>query len=104
MARFAVIEQPDATLSPSAPMVLLREVASRLQAQVKQKTQAVNRLHNLLARVFPELATLTRDVAVGWVLRLLETYPTAERIAKAHLTSLEKIPFLPQAKVEALHL
>src|SRR5262249_35288995 len=54
---------------------------------------------NLLARVFPELATLTKDVAVGWVLQLLET----ERIAKAHLTSLEKIPFLPQEKVEALH-
>src|SRR3984885_16346489 len=58
MARFAVVEQPDATLSPSASMVLLREVAGRLQAQVKQKTQAINRLHNLLARVFPELAPL----------------------------------------------
>ena len=103
MARFAVVEQPDATPSSSDSMLLLREVASRLQAQVKQKTQAVNRLHNLLARVFPELATLTQDIAVGWVLRLLETYPTAERIAEAHLTSLEKIPFLPTAKVEALH-
>src|SRR5262245_24214355 len=103
MARFAVVEQPAATPSSSDSMLLLREVASRLQAQVKQKTQAVNRLHNLLARVFPELATLTQDIAVGWVLRLLETYPTAERIAEAHLTSLEKIPFLPQEKVEALH-
>jgi transposase len=103
MARFAVVEQPDATPSSSDSMLLLREVASRLQAQVKQKTQAVNRLHNLLARVFPELATLTQDIAVGWVLRLLETYPTAERIAEAPLTSLEKIPFLPQEKVEALH-
>ncbi len=52
---------------------------------------------------FPELATLTQDIAVGWVLRLLETYPTAERIAKAHLTSLKKIPFSPPEKVEALH-
>ena len=50
-------------------MVLLREVAGRLQAKVKQTTQAINRLHNLLARVFPELATLTDDIAAGWVLR-----------------------------------
>jgi transposase len=103
MARFAVVEQPEATLSPSAPMVLLREVAGRLQAQVKQKTQAINRLHNLLARVFPELATLTNDISAGWVLRLLDKYPTAQRIAQAHRATLEKIPHLSGEQAEALH-
>jgi hypothetical protein len=68
------------------------EVAGRLQAKVKQSTQAINRLHNLLARVFPELATLTDDVATGWVLQMLDKYPTAERIAQARLQSLHKIP------------
>jgi len=94
MARFAIVEQPPATPAPSATMIALHEVAGRLQARVKQTTQAVNRLHNLLARCFPELATLTDDIAAGWVLCLLEKYPTAERIAAAHLTSLEKIPYL----------
>src|SRR6202163_1481361 len=103
MARFAVVEQPDATLSPSAPMVLLREVARRLQAQVKQKTQGINRLPNLLARVFPELATLTDDVSAGWVLRLLDKYPTAHRIAQAHRATLEKIPHLSGEQAEAVH-
>ena len=84
-------------------MILLREVAGRLQAQVKQTTQAINRLHNLLARVFPELATLTDDIAAGWVLRLLDKYPTAQRIAQAHLASLEKIPYLSGEQAEALH-
>src|SRR5271169_6736216 len=87
MARFAIVEQPPATPAPSAPMIALHEVAGRLQARVKQTTQAVNRLHNLLARCFPELATLTDDIAVGWVLSLLEKYATAERIAAAHLAS-----------------
>ncbi|MGZ3489033.1 MAG: IS110 family transposase [Isosphaeraceae bacterium] len=103
MARFAVVELPAATPSPSTPMVLLREVAGRLQAQVKQTTQAINRLHNLLARAFPELATLTDDLAAGWVLRLLDKYPTAERIAQAHRATLEKIPYLPHEQAEALH-
>jgi hypothetical protein len=94
MARFAIVEQPPATPAPSAAMIALHEVAGRLQARVKQTTQAVNRLHNLLARCFPELATLTDDIAAGWVLCLLENYPTAERIAAAHLASLEKIPYL----------
>jgi transposase len=103
MARFAVVEQPDATPAPTTPMILLKEVVGRLQAQVKQTTQAVNRLHNLLARVFPELATLTDDLAAGWVLRLLTKYPTAERIAVARLTSLEKIPHLSREQAQALH-
>jgi transposase len=103
MARFALVEQPQATPAPSAPMVLLREVASRLQARVKQTTQAINRLHNLLARTFPELATLTEDISTGWVLRLLDKYPTAERIAQAHRNSLEKIPYLSSDQAEAVH-
>jgi hypothetical protein len=103
MARFAVVEQPDATPAPSEPMILLREIAGRLQAQVKQTTRAINRLHNLLARVFPELATLTEDIGVGWVLKLLDKYPTAERIAAAHRSSLEKIPYLSAEQAEALH-
>jgi transposase len=103
MARFAIVEQPNATPVSSPEMNLLREVAGRLQAQVKQTTQAVNRLHNLLARVFPELATLTEDIAAGWVLRLLDQYPSAERIAAAHRASLEKIPHLSREQAQALH-
>jgi len=103
MARFAVVEQPHATLPLPPALALLREVAGRLQAQVKQTTQAVNRLHNLLARVFPELAVITKDVAAAWVLQLLDKYPTAPRVAQARLSSLEKIPFAPPDKVKRLH-
>jgi transposase len=103
MARFAVVELPQATPAVAAPMVLLREIAGRLQAQVKQTTRAINRLHNLLARVFPELATLTDDFAAGWVLHLLDHYPTAPKIAQARLPSLEKIPYLPSDKAPLIH-
>ncbi len=103
MARFAVVEQPPATLPQPDTMMMLREIASRLQAQVKQSTRAINRLHNLLARVFPELAPVTPDVAASWVLKLLDKYPTAPRIAQARLSSLEKIPFAPPEKIKKLH-
>jgi hypothetical protein len=49
------------------------------------------------------LATLTDDLAASWVLRLLDKYPTAERLAQARLGSLEKIPHLPHDKAAALH-
>lgn len=102
MARFAIVEQPRATCVVSPQLVLLREVAGRLQAQVKQSTQAINRLHNLLARVFPELATLANDFSAAWVLQLLDQYPSAERIGQARPTSLEKIPYLPADQVQPL--
>jgi transposase len=103
MARFAVVEQPPATPAPTPQMILLREVAGRLQAQVKQTTQATNRLHNLLARVFPELATLADDIAAGWVLHLLDKYPSPERLGQARLASIQKIPYLPADQAEPLH-
>jgi transposase len=103
MARFAVVELPGPTPAVPPPLALLREICSRLQAQVKQTTQAVNRLHNLLARVFPELATLADDFSAAWLLHLLDRYPTAERIAHAHRNSLEQIPYLPKDQAEPLH-
>jgi transposase len=103
MARFAVVEEPQSTPPLPPTLTMLREIAGRLQAQVKQCTQAVNRLHNVLARVFPELATITKNVATAWVLELLDKYPTAPRVAQARLSSLEKIAFAPPDKVKELH-
>ena len=104
MARFAVVELPPATAPTASAMILLREVAGRLQAKVKQSTQAINRLHNLLARVFPELATLTDDITAAWVLDLLDKYPTAQRIAQARLATLQKIPYLAEELAQQVHL
>jgi transposase len=104
MARFAIVEQPIATAATAPQMLVLREVAGRLQAKVKQSTQAINRLHNLLARVFPELATLTDDITTAWVLGLLDKYPTAQRIAQARLASLQKIPYFAPEMAEQVYL
>jgi transposase len=104
MARFAVVELPGATAPITPAMTMLREVAGRLQAKVRQSTQAINRLHNLLARVFPELAHLTDDITASWALRLLDKFPSAQRIGQARLSTLQKIPYLPPELAEQIHL
>jgi transposase len=103
MARFAVAEQPPPSPAASDEMYLLREIASRLQAAVKDTTRACNRLHNLLARVFPELATIHSDLTVGWVLALLKKYPTPQQLASARLSSVNKLPYVNAAVAQKLH-
>jgi len=98
MARFGVVEQPPETLGVSDEMYLLREVTSRLQGQVKDATRSINRLHNVLARVFPELATIVANVSAASVLTMLRKYPTPQRIAQARMASLTKIPYLTTKK------
>src|SRR5262245_55649197 len=51
-ARYAVSERPAATAVPSPPLRVLRQVAARLQAAVRQRTRAINQLHQLLALTF----------------------------------------------------
>ncbi|MCO6455046.1 MAG: IS110 family transposase [Pirellulaceae bacterium] len=94
LARFAVIERPRETRETPTAFYALREVASRLESQSRQCGRCLNQLHNLLSRVFPELSVLVFDLAASWVLRLLNKYPTPEKLARAHLDSLKAIPYL----------
>jgi hypothetical protein len=98
MARYAVVERPESTPDVPQEFLILKETAARLEARVKQSTRLVNQLHNLLARVFPELATVAPKLSAGWVLELLRKYPTPERIARARLASLTAVPYLTESK------
>jgi transposase len=92
-ARYAVVECPPATPGTPPEFIALREVVSQLESQTRQTTRLLCQLHNLLARVFPELATLVRDISSCWLLELLSRYPAPARIARARKESLESIPY-----------
>jgi transposase len=102
VARYAVVEAPPATAAAASEILALREVASWLQSQATDCTRATNQLHNLLARVFPELATLTKNIAGAGILRLLSKYPTPEHIARARFESLQRIPHVKPELAERL--
>jgi transposase len=101
-ARYALGERPAATPMPPAPLRVLRQVATRLQAAVRQRTRLVNQLHQLLASAFPELALAVQDISLGWVLELVHRYPTAALLAAAGPDDLAAIPYLPDGQVTAL--
>lgn len=102
-ARFGVVERPPGTRETPLEFVQLRDLAGVLASMRKQLTRHINQLHNYLARVFPELTLLASNFSAHWVLTLLEKYPTAERIAAARLSSLEKLPYIDAARATQLH-
>jgi transposase len=97
-ARFALVEKPAATADVPAAHYQLREIVQRLEAQTRQATRLTNQLHNLLARVFPELALEASDLKASWVLRLLAKYPTPALVARARPATLAAIPYLAEDK------
>lgn len=99
-ARFAVVERPEAAPVTPPEFAVLRDLAGALQSQRRQTTRRVNQLHNHLSRAFPELALLAQDFSADWVLKLLEKYPTVERIAAAR--TLTQIRRIDQQRAEAL--
>src|SRR5215213_521032 len=101
-ARYALTERPQASPAVAPELVPLRQVAARLQAVVRQRTRLVNQLHQLLARTFPELAVLVKDLTTGWVLELVTRYPTARLLAAAAQTDLQAIAYLPHGRVDEL--
>lgn len=101
-ARFALSERPTQLGPLSAELRILRQVAGRLQAVVRQRTRLGNQLHHLLALVFPELALLVHDLTAGWVLELLHRYPTARHLTDAAEADLAAIPYLPERHVKPL--
>jgi len=101
-ARYAVVERPPQTPDLPPEFAALREVASRLESQVVQTTRFVCQLHNLLARVFPELATLVAEIRAHWVLAMLSRYPTPARIARAKPESLIMLPYAKPEKIAAI--
>jgi transposase len=81
---------------------VLRQVAARLQATVRQRTRVINQLHQLLALTFPELALVVKDISLGWVLELLHRYPSAALVALARTDDLAAIPYLPDKQITGL--
>jgi transposase len=101
-ARFALVEKPTASPITEPAFHHLREIVQRLEGQGRQSTRLTNQLHNLLARVFPELGLLVADFQARWVLQLLAKYPTPQHLRRARLATLAALPFVTEDKAQKI--
>lgn len=102
-ARFAVVERPPAMHRTAPEFSVLRDAVAQMEASATARTALINQLHNMLARAFPELAVIVKDISAMAILKLLQKYPTAERIAAARLSSIAGIPYLDNERATAIH-
>lgn len=102
-ARFAVVERPPAVRQPPSEFSVLRDAVAQMEASASARTALINQLHNMLARAFPELAVIVKDISSMAILKLLQKYPTAQRIAAARIASIKAIPYLDDERAIAIH-
>jgi transposase len=69
---------------------------------VKQRVQLLNQLESIVYTANTEVLTYCKDSTPKWLLLVLKQYPTANRLARAKVTSLTKIPYLSRQKAEDL--
>lgn len=102
MARFALVERPAPAQFPTSAMTDMRELAARLLAITRRQTHHANQLHNLLARVFPELVQLVANLRAPSILTLLKRYPTPQHLLRAQPQALAKLPHLKAESLVAI--
>ncbi len=102
-ARFAIVERPPAMQQTPPEFSVLRDAVAQMEASAKARTAMINQLHNMLARAFPELAVIVKDISSMAILKLLQKYPTAQRVASARIASIKGIPYLKEKRATAIH-
>ena len=73
-----------------------------IQILKKQCTQFRNQLQSLLYISNPELLNFCKNGMSDWVLRLLLTHPTAEKLKRARAKTLAKIPYVSVDRAKEL--
>jgi len=80
----------------------LRKHWSLIKLLVKQRTQLLNQLNNLVYQANPELLIYCRRSWPDWLLELLKLFPTAQDLAEATIAQLDKIPYVESKKVQEI--
>lgn len=80
----------------------LRKQWGFIKLLTKQCTQLLNQLDTLLYTASPELLHYSQNGMPDWLLKLLIKYPGADKLKKARVKTVAKIPYVSTAKAQQL--
>ena len=84
------------------PQAALRRQWHFINTLTKQKTQLLNQLQTLIYTANTELCSYCKDGMPQWLLKLLERYPTARKLARGRVATVARIPYLSRDKAKKL--
>jgi transposase len=82
----------------AGPVVFYRTI----RALIVEMTSTVQRLQALLVAANPDLVRFCRSGMPEWVLILIERYPTAAHLARAHIATIDAIPHIDTQRATEL--
>jgi transposase len=80
----------------------LRKHKKFIDMVIKQKVQTENQLESVLYSANPELLVYCKKRKPSWLFKLLLQYPTADKLKRAHLESLKKLPYMKDKLAEQI--
>lgn len=80
----------------------LRKQWGFIKMLTKQCTQFLNQLNTLLYTSSPELLAYCQSGMPNWMLKLLVKYPTADKLKKARVKTVAKIPYVSAKRAQQL--
>lgn len=102
VAEYLVAHPEKVTYQKEDQLAGLRRHWGFIKMLTKQCTQFLNELNALLYTACPELLHYCRDSVPGWLLMLLVKYPCADKLKKANVKTIAKIPYITVQRAQAL--
>lgn len=89
-------------LKPNHELASARKFQRSTATLLKQRQQLANQLEKLLYEHFPSLMVYTRGGIPRWMITMLSTYPSPQRLRRAGVRRLSKIKGLTAGKTESM--
>ena len=102
VAEFLIVHPEKVTYKVEDPLAALRRQWHFVNTLTKQRTQLLNQLQTLIYSANTELCSYCKDGMPQWLLKLLERYPTARKLARCRPATVARIPYLSMDKAKKL--
>lgn len=102
IAEYMIVHHDKTNYEQNDEFADLRHQWKFVQMLKSQKVQYINQLESNLYAAFPEILRYCKNGYPQWVLTLLTRYPTAERLARAHVSSVSSIKMIKQERAVEL--
>jgi len=102
IAEYMIAHPEKVSYQPQDYLASLRKQWGFVKMLTKQSTQLLNQLESVVYNANPEALIYCKDGMPDWILKLLKSYPTASRLAKAKIKSVAKIPYISSERARNL--